>query len=134
MSYELALTDNGGPCPGWSPAAQGECFLHQGRRKEATLALRRALDTRHQSLAALRLGDMALEDGRHQRGVSLVRTSGDRVVRAAGARAAVRAQRRLLTDPPAKASMSLGLLEPFRTEMLLRGARAAAYEGRVREA
>lgn len=52
----------GGPCPGTTPAGKAECALKEGQRDEAKKLLEEALQTVHRDYAALRLGDLALDD------------------------------------------------------------------------
>ncbi len=59
--YDPAEVSIGGPCPGDTDAAQGECAYGAGDVEKAVEHWKRALATEHREYAAVRLGDVAAE-------------------------------------------------------------------------
>lgn len=115
-------------CPGSSPLSRGECAFQAGKYAIAAVELRRALSGDGKSVAALRLGDLSLinQDPIAAAGwYRLARRAGAIGRMAAGRLCELSGncfekERRMVLEPNL-------LPEPLHTEMLLRGARVAAY-------
>jgi hypothetical protein len=115
-------------CPGNEPLSRGECAFQAGRYATAAVEFRRALDGEGKRMAALRLGDLALINqdpiaaaGWYHaagRAGALGRMAAGRLCELSGT--CFEKSRRILLE----ANL---LPEPLHTEMLLRGARVAAY-------
>jgi hypothetical protein len=125
----------GSGCPGDSPPARGECHLKAGRFTEAALEFRRTLQGEFRRLANLRLGDISLRTGDPATAAGWYKQAGrfGSYGRMATARlcelggGCLGELRKHIFNAEA-------LPEPLHTEMLLRGARAAAYLGAVKDA
>lgn len=136
--YEPVSVGFGGPCPGTMVSGRAECALRDGRIEEATALFRQALNSAPQaSFAGTRLGDMALASGDVAGALNFYRRSsfGDMFGRVAASRLCEldgscidneKARERLFhgADQP----------EPVRSEMLLRGARAAIFANQFGDA
>src|SRR5581483_1959619 len=61
--YEPVKSGIGGPCPGDTGAARGECALKEGHQLEAAIQLRGAIESSQKQHAMVRLGDLALATG-----------------------------------------------------------------------
>jgi hypothetical protein len=136
MFYDPVLFDLGGPCPGTTHAGRAECLLAQGRTAEAAALLQQALKTPAlATFAALRLGDIALGDDDPTGALDWYRRAG--VIGLFGRLASLRRCEILdgcshpgAQDPFAGSQPR----EPLRTEVRLRRARLAAFDGRFAEA
>jgi len=136
--YDPVSVGFGGPCPGTMVSGRAECALRDGRTEEATALFRQALASAPQaSFAGTRLGDMALASGDVAGALNFYRRSsfGDMFGRVAASRLCEldgtcidndKMRERLFngSDQP----------EPVRSEMLLRGARAAIFADRPGDA
>lgn len=136
--YDPVNLGFGGPCPGTMVSGRAECALRDGRKEEAAALFRQALSSAPQaSFAGTRLGDMAVASGDIGGALNFYRRSsfGDLFGRVAASRlceldgsclANEKLRERLFngSDQP----------EPVRTEMLLRGARAAIFVDDLDEA
>jgi len=122
-----------GPCPGETPAARGECLLKQGEREKARRALSEAEGEEARGLAALRLGDLALLAGNPHGAQALwLQASLEPWRTVAAARAC-----EITPCASSPASDALfqpgGLPQPLADDLVVRGARALAYRGRLAE-
>jgi tetratricopeptide (TPR) repeat protein len=124
----------GSGCPGDTAPARGECHFKAGRFTEAALEFRKALQGEYRRLASLRLGDISLRTGDPATAAGWYRMAGHygSYGRIAVARlcelggGCLGEMRKQVFD----ASL---LPEPLHGEMLLRGARAFAYIGAVKD-
>ena len=124
----------GSGCPGDTAPARGECHFKAGRFTEAALEFRKALTGEYRRLASLRLGDISLRTGDTTTAAGWYRMAGrfGSYGRLATARlcemggGCLGEMRKHVFD----ATM---LPEPLHSEMLLRGARAHAYIGAVKD-
>jgi tetratricopeptide (TPR) repeat protein len=124
----------GSGCPGDTSPARGECHFKAGRFTEAALEFRKALTGEYRRLASLRLGDISLRTGDSTTAAGWYRLAGrfGSYGRLATARlcelggGCLGEMRKRVFD----ATM---LPEPLHSEMLLRGARAHAYIGAVKD-
>jgi len=134
VPYDPERVGLGGPCPGTTAEGRAECAFQQGDRAHAAIALRLALGPRR-SLAALRLGDLALEAQDMASALSWFRQAGvsDDFGRLAAARLCELGGGCLGGSWKVVFTTS-GLPEPLATEMELRTVRLIAYEGRLEEA
>ncbi len=115
-------------CPGSSFLSRGECAFQDGRYPAAAVEFRRALGGDGKSVAALRLGDIAIIKRDPVTAAGWYRAAGRAGVfgRLAAGRLCelsgncFETRRRMLLEADL-------FPEPLRTEMLLRGARVAAY-------
>ena len=130
----------GGACPGDSPAAQAECLLQKGDLVHAVVPLRTSMEL-SPSYAGLRLGDLAVLAGDLEGAAQFWdRTQGlGPFGRLAAARLCDRTGRcdkvaakevGILFDP----LDDVALPQPLADEMVLRRARAAAYDDRFDDA
>jgi hypothetical protein len=60
VTFDPVAVGIGGPCPGTTPASEGECSLRAGELAQARSHFQQALDGPVAHFAALRLGDLAL--------------------------------------------------------------------------
>jgi hypothetical protein len=136
MFYDPELFDLGGPCPGTTPAGRGECLLKQGRTAEAETQLQEAVENPDlAAFATLRLGDVAMGKDDPTRALEWYRRTGKiglfgrlailRVCEIVGDCSPAQWQDPFLRWQPG---------EPIRTEVRLRQARMAAYDGRLPQA
>lgn len=124
----------GSACPGDTPPARGECHFKVGRFTEAALEFRKSLLGEYRRLASLRLGDISLRTGDPATAAGWYRLTGrfGSYGRMAVARlcelggGCLGELRKRVFDATA-------LPEPLHGEMLLRGARAFAYIGAVKD-
>jgi hypothetical protein len=127
----------GRPCPGVVPVSRGECALKNGETLEAALAFRDALETSSRSMAAVRLGDLALDTGDPATAAGWYHRAG---TTGSFGRVAIARQCELdgkclaTSDSVREVFNSAGLPEPLRADMLMRRARAEIYLGRVEAA
>jgi hypothetical protein len=134
VMYDPVLTGLGGPCPGDTPSARGECALAAGDRATAVTHLRSALGGIQRPHAALRLGDIALADGDVPGAVGWYAS-----VRAPGPFGRLAASRLCeLGGACFNNGLSItfdagGMPEPVASELRLRWARMMAFLGRTRE-
>ena len=115
-------------CPGSSPLSRGECAFQAGRYPTAAVEFRRALTGDGKRMAAIRLGDIAIINqdpiaaaGWYHaagRGGAFGRLATGRLCELSGN--CFEKSRRIMLE----ANL---MPEPLHTEMLLRGARVAAY-------
>lgn len=126
-----------GACPGATALARGECALASGRTGAAQQYFREALEAGFSPHAALRLGDLALQEDDPAAALGWYRAAG--VNGPFGRMAAARTCE--LTgacfgkpDDERRAFDDAGLPEPLRTEAELRAARRLALAGRPAEA
>ena len=132
--YEPVRAGLGGPCPGTTPAARGECALRAGKQLEAATQFRSTLDTGDFQIAALRLGDLALGTGDPATAIGWYRRAGTagtfgrlaraRICELDGACLRSADAQRHVFDPH-------GMVDPMRAEMTIRAVRAEALEGRL---
>jgi hypothetical protein len=127
--YDPQTVGFGGPCPGTMLAGRAECALRDGRTEEATALFHQALGSAPQaSFAGMRLGDMAADNGDIAGALNFYRRSsfGDLFGHLSTSRLceldgscldALRSRVFNADDKP----------EPVRSELLLRGARAALF-------
>ncbi|AKU93032.1 hypothetical protein [Vulgatibacter incomptus] len=127
----------GGACPGDSPFSQGECALAAGRDEEASSRFREALeDPSAAGAASIRLGDLAAakgalaEAGEHYRRPGAIGIWG----RIGVARSCELLGSCLGSPDEDRIFDPVGLPEPLRSEVALRGARAFAFEDRLEAA
>jgi len=131
--HPLALRFGSG-CPGDTPAARGECQFKAGRFRDAALEFRKALQTENRQLAALRLGDISLRTGD-----PLTATGWYRMVGRYGSFGRVAVARlcelggACLGEMRKRVFDATLLPEPLHSEMLIRGARAFAYIGAIKD-
>lgn len=133
IHYEPLRSGLGQACPGRG-AVRGECKLKEGEVVEAAASFRSSLESRARALAAVRLGDLALRIGDPLTAMGWYRRAGTLGVfgRVALARACELDGKCLATlEAAARVFDSTGLPEMVRNEMVLRGARAEAYVGRL---
>jgi hypothetical protein len=124
----------GSGCPGDTPAAKAECHFTAGRFTEAALEFRKCLQGENRRLAQLRLGDIALRTGDPTTAVGWYRMAGRYGTYGRMARARLCELGGTCLGDTRKRVFDASLLpEPLRTEMLLRGARAAAYVGAIKD-
>jgi hypothetical protein len=115
-------------CPGASPLSRGECALQAGKYATAAVEFRRALVGDGKRVAALRLGDLSLMNKDPVAAAGWYHAAGR--AGAFGRMAAGRLCELSGTcfEMPRRMLLEANLLpEPLHTEMLLRGARVAAY-------
>jgi hypothetical protein len=121
-------------CPGATPGARGECLLAAGDLDGARRAFAEAAGDEARGLAALRLGDLALLSGNPQGAESFwLQATLEPWKRIAAAHACE------ITDCSARDSSDDlfrpgDLPAPLAADLLVRGARAAAYRGRLLDA
>jgi hypothetical protein len=122
-------------CPGDTPAAKGECLFTAGRFTEAALQFRKALHGENLRFAQLRLGDIALRTGDPATAAGWYRMAVHYGAFGRMARARLCELGGTCLGEQRKRVFDASLLpEPLHSEMRLRGARAAAYVGAVKEA
>jgi tetratricopeptide (TPR) repeat protein len=124
----------GSGCPGDTTSARGECHLKAGRFTEAALEFRKALQGEYRRFADLRLGDIALRTGDPATAAGWYKMAGR--FGSWGRMAAARLCElggACLGELRKRVFNAEALPEPLHTEMLLRGARAAAYVGAVKD-
>jgi tetratricopeptide (TPR) repeat protein len=117
-------------------AGRAECALHEGRTEDASALFRQALASAPQaSFAGMRLGDLALAKGDVPVALQYYKrySFGDMFGRVAAARMCELDGTCLLSDA-ARVFGARDWPEPVRTEMLLRGARAALFGDRTSDA
>jgi hypothetical protein len=131
--HPIALRFGSG-CPGDTPAAKAECHFKAGRFTEAALEYRKCLQGEFRRLAELRLGDIALRTGDPATAAGWYRMAGRYGMfgRMASARLCELGGT-CLGELRKRTFDATVLPEPLHSEMLLRGARAAAYMGAVKE-
>ncbi|HET6282755.1 MAG TPA: hypothetical protein VFH73_17460 [Polyangia bacterium] len=123
----------GSGCPGDTAIGRGECSLRDGKRLEAAMSFREALETRHRQMAAVRLGDIALVTGDPTTATGWYQRAGLLGVFGRVARARIcEVDGGCLgsTDMVKRAFDSSGLSESVRADLDLRAVRAEAYQGR----
>jgi hypothetical protein len=134
--YDPQSVGFGGPCPGTMLAGRAECALRDGRIEDATALFRQALGSAPQaSFAGMRLGDLAAANGDVAGAMNFYRRSsfGDLFGHLSAARLCE-------LDGLCLATMADRVFdaedkpEPVRSELLLRGARAALFADRISEA
>jgi hypothetical protein len=127
----------GRPCPGVVPVSRGECALKSGETLEAALEFRDALETSSRSMAAVRLGDLALDTGDPATAAGWYHRAG---TTGSFGRVAIARQCELdgkclaTSDGVREVFNAAGLPEPLRADMLMRRARAEIYLGHVEAA
>jgi hypothetical protein len=132
--YDPWRTGLGQSCPGKSEAAQGECELKEGHTLQAAIHFRAALDSMNRQMACVRLGDLAIGIGDPITASGWYRRAGSHGVfgRVAETRLCEMDGRCLeSTAQVVRTFDSSGMPEPLRAELMLRGARAEAYAGRL---
>ena len=124
----------GSGCPGDTEAARGECQFKAGRFTEAAVEYRKAIPGEHRRLAELRLGDISLRTGDPATAAGWYRMAGRYGIYGRMASARLCELGGTCLGEMRKRTFDASLLpEPLHSEMLLRGARAAAYMGAVKE-
>jgi hypothetical protein len=122
------------PCPGSTPAARGECLLAQGDRDGARRAFADAEGDEARGLAALRLGDLALLSGDPAGArARWLQATAEPWRRVAEARACETSECSAAEGSDALFRPS-DLPPPLAADLAARGARAAAFRGRLLEA
>jgi hypothetical protein len=124
----------GSACPGDTTPARGECHFKAGRFTEAALEFRKALTGEYRRLASLRLGDISLRTGDTTTAAGWYRMAGrfGSYGRLATARLCEMGGG-CLGEMRKRVFDATLLPEPLHSEMLLRGARAHAYIGAVKD-
>ncbi len=124
----------GSACPGDTTPARGECHFKAGRFTEAALEFRKALTGEYRRLASLRLGDISLRTGDATTAAGWYRMAGrfGSYGRLATARLCEMGGG-CLGEMRKRVFDATLLPEPLHSEMLLRGARAHAYIGAVKD-
>ncbi|HTP52407.1 MAG TPA: hypothetical protein VMK42_17090 [Anaeromyxobacteraceae bacterium] len=136
VPFDPHKLDLGSHCPGEGNAAKAECALACGHPEEAEEPFREALGGPHGDLAALRLGDLAVQAGDLAGAVAMWKrvSPSSHFGRLAGARLC-EVDVHCLESPRAEALFSPGDAEPpLRSDLLLRQARMDAFRGRALEA
>jgi hypothetical protein len=130
--YDPLRLHLGDACPGRTPAVRGECLLAAGKKAEAALQFRLAVDTPERFLAILRLGDLALAAGQVKGALEMYLRVGSSGAfgRLAGARICELTGECLTRQRMFEFEVG-GLTEPVVTELKLRGARVDTFLGRV---
>jgi hypothetical protein len=128
--YDPPRVGAGGPCPGTTAAGRGECALAAGDRKEAERQWLLALRGDARTLAALRLGDLAERAGQLAAAIRWWVGAGSSGPFGRLAAARLCELRGGCTGSRVDRLFEVGeLSEPMRSELLLRGARLAAFAG-----
>ena len=132
--YHPIALHYGSGCPGDTAPARGECHFKAGRFTEAAIEFRKSLQGESRRLAALRLGDISLRTGDPATAAGWYRMSGHY---GSYGRMAVARLCELgggcLGEMRGRVFDASSLPEPLHGEMLLRGARAFAYIGAVKD-
>lgn len=134
--YDPEAVGLGGPCPGTLVAGRAECALKDGRFEEATKLFRQALTSAPQaSFAGVRLGDLAQANGDVAAALVFYKRSsfGDLFGKVAASRLC-ELDGNCLETSAARLFSSHDRPEPLKSEMLLRGARAAIFDDRIDDA
>ena len=127
----------GGPCPGDTAFAKGECALKEGRDEEAASFFEDARsDPRAAGAAVIRLGDLAARTGDRALAAEHYREAGHLGFwgRLASARICELLGNCLGTKDEARVFDPVGMPEPLRSELVLRHARALAFQDEHAEA
>jgi hypothetical protein len=135
--YEPFRTGIGEVCPGSNAVSRGECALLLGRLLQAATEFRSAVDTGDGQLAALRLGDLSLTTGDPATAIGWYRRVGIAGIFGRMARTRVceiEGTCLASTDVVRRIFDSKSLPDPLRAEMIIRGARAEAFTGRLESA
>ena len=132
LFYDPVRVGLGGPCPGRSPAARGECALRDGQLAEAELQWRLGVESHDRTFSALRLGDLAARRNDFSAAALMWSRAGSN---GPFGRLAVARLCELRGDCLASDTGHLfdagEIFEPVRTELALRGARVDAFAGRT---
>jgi hypothetical protein len=134
--YDPQSVGFGGPCPGTTLVGRAECALRDGRVEEATALFHQAMGSAPQaSFAGLRLGDLAAANGDIIGALNYYRRAsfGDLFGSIAVARLC-ELDGGCLVDGRPRVFSAGGKPEPVRSELQLRGARAALFEEDYSEA
>lgn len=132
--YDPAALKFGGACPGTTVLSRAECALGEGRLTEAAVDFRAGLTADGKSLAALRLGDIALltnDPGTAAGWYHMAGASGPFGRMAAAKLCELGGM--CLGHSRTSSFDTVGLPEPLRSEMALRAARLSLFRGRVEE-
>jgi hypothetical protein len=127
--YDPMRLDIGGPCPGDNSISRGECAFRVGKYKKSKRYFRRALNGLDREMAALRLGDLALREGKHLEAAGWYKRVGKTGPYARLAAARLCELQGTCFDPLRPGNRydplePVALPEPLYTEVLLRRARA----------
>jgi hypothetical protein len=135
LAFDPASLELGEGCPGSTPAGRAECLLARGDRAAARAALERITDGPMLGLAALRLGDLALERGEHLAAArAWGRVQGQPWQRLAAARLCEASWSCLSGARVEQLYSAEGLPQPLALDLLLHRARSLAFLGRGAEA
>jgi hypothetical protein len=127
--YDPEETGFGGPCPGTLAVGRAECALRDGRIEEAQTMFRDAMAAASQaSFAGVRLGDIAVANGDVAAAINYYKRAsyGDLFGRVAASRVC-ELDGKCLPQSLSRVFRFIDQPEPVRSEMLLRGARAAIF-------
>lgn len=136
LAYPPERVGLGGSCPGTTLAGKGECERIAGHLAEATRLFTQALETADSPAAALRLGDIALQQNDPVAAASWFQRAGTKGAfgRMAMARLCELTGSCLSAQNPTKLFDAVALPEPLRTELELRAIRVDAFLGKLSEA
>ncbi len=136
LFYDPIPAGLGGPCPGTTPGVQAECSLRDGKTDQAEALFRQALVGADQTMAVLRLGDLAAARGDFPGAALMWSRAGSRgpFGRLAATRVCELSGSCLGSKDPGRLFDAGEVAEPMRTELAIRGARAEAFVGRLQAA